>query len=465
MTDRIPTYPGRVTLTPVSGQANAFDMVMADVPTTAGTPPTKANLLADATSQTIFSESSDHTVNEALYALVQRTPKVGDTITTWRTMSSNWGLCNGAYLDPSAYSALAALSNTQFKYPPKLQLTSSQSAARPAVASNGTYSVVAYVNISGYPCVRRSSDGGVTWGSEIALESSYACYGNRIKIKYVNGNFVVLVSPTTATSQVLYYSADGATWSSHSATFAPGTYPVDIAYGNGYYVILFLGSGSSVFTYSTTALNGTLTYKLQFSSSSSVFPTSIDYINNKFVFVFTNAATYLFYTGVSATADPTGTWTVTAVISSAGYCGNLVYANGYYCVIISGPTLTISTSSLYYSTNLTSWSSQTLNSSYYTLPYCMNLWYLDRHFMWGNGNGELWEVDTPNHTPVMVNSGAGGIYTWIDYNSTSTSFVAIGTTGTTTQEIYYGKSRKGQILLPTESVSGEYVYKKLLEGA
>lgn len=36
--DRVPTYPGRVKLIPVSGQANTYDMVRADSPTVEGTP-------------------------------------------------------------------------------------------------------------------------------------------------------------------------------------------------------------------------------------------------------------------------------------------------------------------------------------------------------------------------------------------------------------------------------------------
>ena len=40
--DRIPTYPGRIQLTPVDSQANTFDMVRADSPTEAGTPINKA---------------------------------------------------------------------------------------------------------------------------------------------------------------------------------------------------------------------------------------------------------------------------------------------------------------------------------------------------------------------------------------------------------------------------------------
>ena len=49
MQDRVPLYPGRVTLTPVSGQANTFDLTRADQPTQEGTPINKASLLKDAT--------------------------------------------------------------------------------------------------------------------------------------------------------------------------------------------------------------------------------------------------------------------------------------------------------------------------------------------------------------------------------------------------------------------------------
>ena len=47
MKDRIPTYPGRVKLTQVSG--NIYDMERADQPSEAGTPLNKATFLKDAT--------------------------------------------------------------------------------------------------------------------------------------------------------------------------------------------------------------------------------------------------------------------------------------------------------------------------------------------------------------------------------------------------------------------------------
>ena len=49
MQDREPTYPGRVTLTPVYGLANTYDMERADQPLQEGTPLNKASLLKDAT--------------------------------------------------------------------------------------------------------------------------------------------------------------------------------------------------------------------------------------------------------------------------------------------------------------------------------------------------------------------------------------------------------------------------------
>ena len=49
MQDRVPLYPGRVTLTPVAGQANTYDLVRADQPTQEGTPLNKATLLKDVT--------------------------------------------------------------------------------------------------------------------------------------------------------------------------------------------------------------------------------------------------------------------------------------------------------------------------------------------------------------------------------------------------------------------------------
>lgn len=66
--DRIPTYPGRVKLVPVAGQADTYDMVRADAPIEAGTPINKA--LFDGIATVI--EATVHAVDNKLFELAQR---------------------------------------------------------------------------------------------------------------------------------------------------------------------------------------------------------------------------------------------------------------------------------------------------------------------------------------------------------------------------------------------------------
>lgn len=70
MKDRVPLYPGRVTLTPVPGQANTYDMARADEPTQEGTPLNKASLLKDQTAA-LFGLDTTATPNDAFAAIGQ----------------------------------------------------------------------------------------------------------------------------------------------------------------------------------------------------------------------------------------------------------------------------------------------------------------------------------------------------------------------------------------------------------
>ena len=94
MKDRIPTYPGRVTAIPVSGQAHTYDVSMADAPTEPGTPPTKANLLSDETAAFLGITQDNPTVSDALRCVVPR-----GCILLWSgstsTIPGGWALCNG----------------------------------------------------------------------------------------------------------------------------------------------------------------------------------------------------------------------------------------------------------------------------------------------------------------------------------------------------------------------------------
>lgn len=68
MQDRVPLYPGRVTLTPVSGQANTYDLTRADQPTQEGTPLNKASLLKDTTAA-LFGKSNTAVPDDILSLL------------------------------------------------------------------------------------------------------------------------------------------------------------------------------------------------------------------------------------------------------------------------------------------------------------------------------------------------------------------------------------------------------------
>lgn len=65
MQDRVPLYPGRVKLMPVSGQENTYDMVRADQPSQVGTPLNKKSLLKDATAA-LFGLGADAVPDDVL---------------------------------------------------------------------------------------------------------------------------------------------------------------------------------------------------------------------------------------------------------------------------------------------------------------------------------------------------------------------------------------------------------------
>lgn len=69
VTDRVPTYPGRVIMTPVNGQANTYDMVRADAPVQEGTPVGK----------NLFDHKSDRLVESAtVYVATTGNDSTGD---------------------------------------------------------------------------------------------------------------------------------------------------------------------------------------------------------------------------------------------------------------------------------------------------------------------------------------------------------------------------------------------------
>lgn len=72
MQDRISLYPGRVKLTPVSGQDNVYDMTRQDNPTTEGTPLNKSTLLTDEVAETLGLDPATATPSQAINAVADK---------------------------------------------------------------------------------------------------------------------------------------------------------------------------------------------------------------------------------------------------------------------------------------------------------------------------------------------------------------------------------------------------------
>ena len=81
MQDRVSTYPGRITLTPVTGESNTYDWARADDPSVVGTPLNKATFLPDDVASAIAALTGE-TINlpsDALSALCTALDTMGLT--------------------------------------------------------------------------------------------------------------------------------------------------------------------------------------------------------------------------------------------------------------------------------------------------------------------------------------------------------------------------------------------------
>ncbi len=104
MKDRVSLYPGRVRLTPVSGQENTYDMVRADEPTQEGTPLSKATFLKDATAA-LFGLDATAVPDDALAVLSRFHNGLGNEY-VWEKSKQEWVVSQ-------AESATSIQANTQ----------------------------------------------------------------------------------------------------------------------------------------------------------------------------------------------------------------------------------------------------------------------------------------------------------------------------------------------------------------
>lgn len=110
MKDRLPLYPGRVKLVPVSGQENVYDMTRADQPTQEGDPLNKATLLADATAA-LFGLGTDAVPDDvlallskaALYKTVGQTAGLYDVSNNLLLTLPGVQIATGSYVGTGKY--------------------------------------------------------------------------------------------------------------------------------------------------------------------------------------------------------------------------------------------------------------------------------------------------------------------------------------------------------------------------
>lgn len=108
MKDRVPVYPGRVKLVPVSGQENVYDMTRADQPTQEGDPLNKYTILKDSTAE-LFGLGTDAVPDDVLALLSKAaiTKKVGGDPIRTETPLKNLPYGTKLYSDSADFNGTA----------------------------------------------------------------------------------------------------------------------------------------------------------------------------------------------------------------------------------------------------------------------------------------------------------------------------------------------------------------------
>lgn len=120
MQDRVPTYPGRVKLNPVSGQENTYDMVRADEPTQDGTPLNKATLLKDDTAA-LYGKGTDAVPDDILSILSNAVLFVGGYLKDIGGNKVGPRIETGSYVGTGTFGSSNPCSLT-FDFTPKILL-------------------------------------------------------------------------------------------------------------------------------------------------------------------------------------------------------------------------------------------------------------------------------------------------------------------------------------------------------
>ena len=226
--DRVPTYPGRVTLIPVSGQANVYDMARSDSPIEPGTPLNKA---------TFDSMMQSRLTGRYYTPAVSRASAGTTTATTNPIPTSGWTSKSTTYGKSGNYIATAS--------------NSEDSSKGPAEAFTGTYPAA-----GGW----RGEGNTTPW---LAIDLGEALIVTKVKTYYT-----ATYDNVTCTIQG---SNDNKSWTTLSTKTGKQTGPTDWSFSNStayrYYRLLF-GNGVDVRVYGWEFTSYTVTtYKNSFTVS------------------------------------------------------------------------------------------------------------------------------------------------------------------------------------------------------
>lgn len=241
MQDRVPLYPGRVTLTPVAGQANTYDMARADQPTQEGTPLNKATLLKDATAAKFGKDTGavpDDVLNVLSKSVLEGTYPVVDVYA-----GQNWEKGTVPNVSGSVWQAIAVANNILFSFP-----------------------------ISGTTAVM--STDGKTWTTfTIPTVSGGYNYGGRHRIVYAGDTYYLLIPITSSPYKAIIYATQNLSTWTLKCTLSLTNIAYDLFYSNYLSKFVLIDIYGKVYL-SSDAENWENTYNL--GASASGFNNGID---------------------------------------------------------------------------------------------------------------------------------------------------------------------------------------------
>lgn len=235
MQDRVPLYPGRVTLTPVAGQENTFDMARADQPTQEGTPLNKATLLKDATAAKFGKDTGavpDEVLDVLSKSVLEGTYPVVDVYA-----GQNWEKGTVPNVSGSVWQQIAVANNILFSFP-----------------------------ISGTTAVM--STDGKTWTTfTIPTVSGGYNYGGRHRIVYAGDTYYLLIPITSSPYKAIIYTTQNLSTWTLKCTLSLTNIAYNLFYSNYLSKFVLIDIYGKVYL-SSDAENWESTYSLGTSASS-----------------------------------------------------------------------------------------------------------------------------------------------------------------------------------------------------